>query len=164
MEWFDTLKSRIQRLNRLVSGVGAVFLIPLMLITTADVICRDLFNRPVAGAAELSGYFLAVFVLLGLGYTQQVKGHVGVSVITSRLSPRPRLILNIITTLIGLFIFSILIWQGLIAGIEERTVSDLLRIPQYPFRLLVAVAAFSVCLELLVDVGDSIRKIAGRPS
>jgi TRAP-type C4-dicarboxylate transport system permease small subunit len=161
MGWFDRLKSRIQGLNRWVSGAGAVFLIPLMLITTADVICRDLFNRPVAGAVELSGYFLAVFVLLGLGYTQQVKGHVEVSVIISRLPLRPRLILNIITTLIGLFIFSILVWQGLVVGIRERTVSDMLRIPQSPFRLLVAVAAFSVCLELLVDIGDSIRKLVG---
>ena len=164
MERFDQLKNRIQTLNRLISGVGAVFLIPLMLITTADVICRDLFNRPVAGAVELSGYFLAVFVLLGLGYTQQVKGHVEVSVITSRLPRSPRLILNIITTLMGLFIFSILVWQGLVVGMRERTVSDMLRVPQYPFRLLVAVAAFSVCLEFLVDIGDSIRKLAGRSS
>ncbi len=161
MKWFDRLKSRIQRLNRWISGMGAFFLIPLMLITSADVIGRDLFDRPVTGAVELSGYFLAVFILLGLGYTHQVKGHVEVSIITSRLPRRPRLVLHVLTTLIGLFIFSILVWQGLAVGIRERTVSDMLRIPQSPFRILVAVAAFSVCLELLVDLGDSIRKLAG---
>ena len=47
---------------------------------------------------------------------------------------------------------------------EERTVSDLLRIPQFPFRILVAVAAFLTFLELLIDLGDAIGKLVGRGS
>jgi TRAP-type C4-dicarboxylate transport system permease small subunit len=160
MGWFDRFKNRVQILNRWISIAGAVFLIPLMLGTAADVICRDLFNLPIMGVVESSGYLLAVFILLGLGYAEQVKAHVKVTIMTSRLSPRAQLVLRIITSLISLFIFSILAWQGLIVGIEERTVSDLLRIPQYPFRILVAVGAFFVCLELLIDFGDSVRKLA----
>ena len=164
MDWFDQLKNRIQTVNRWISGVGAVFLIPLMLITAADVVSRDLFNHPIAGVVELSGYFLAIFILLGLAYAQQVKAHVTVSIVTSRL-PRPvQLFLNILVALIGLLIFIVLVWQGLVVGMEERTVSDLLRVPQSPFRLLVAIAAFLVCLELLIDIGDSIKKLAGRSS
>jgi TRAP-type C4-dicarboxylate transport system permease small subunit len=163
MRWFEKSKSLIQTINRMIAGVGAVFLIPLMLITSTDVLSRDVFNHPIPGTIELSGYMLAVFILLGLAYAQQVKAHVGVSIITSRLPHHVQLILNIITTLISLFIFSILIWQGLVVGIEERTVSDLLRIPQYPFRLLVAVAAFFVCLEFLIDIGDSVKKLVGWP-
>jgi hypothetical protein len=51
-----------------------------------------------------------------------------------------------------------------VVGIEERTVSDMLRVPQYPFRILVAIAAFLMCLELLVDFGDSLKKLVGRAS
>jgi TRAP-type C4-dicarboxylate transport system permease small subunit len=87
---------------------------------------------------------------------------VAVSIVTSRLSLRARQVLNMIMTLIGGFIFFILSWQGLVVGVEERTVSDMLRVPQYPFRLLVSVAAFLVCLELLIDLGDSVRKIVRR--
>ena len=135
-----------------------------MLITAADVLMRDVFNRPIPGTVELSQYMLAVFILLGLAYAQQVKAHVAVSIITSRFSERAQLILSIVTTLIGLFIFLILTWQGWVVGIEERTVSDMLRVPQYPFRLLVAVAAFFVCLELLIDLGESIQRLGGRSS
>jgi TRAP-type C4-dicarboxylate transport system permease small subunit len=160
----EKLKQEIQTLNRFIAGVGACFLVPLMLITSADVLTRDLFNHSIPGTVELSEYMLAVFILLGLAYTQQVKAHVGVSIITSRLPHPAPLILNIITTLISLFIFSILAWQGLVVGIEERTVSDMLRIPQYPFRLLVAVAAFLLGLELLIDLGESVKKLVGRSS
>jgi TRAP-type C4-dicarboxylate transport system permease small subunit len=107
---------------------------------------------------------LATFILLGLAYAQQMKAHVAVSIFTSRLPHRAHLILNIITTLLCVFISCILVWQGWVVGIEERTVSDMLRVPQYPFRLLVAIAAFLVCLELLIDFGDSLKKLLGRSS
>jgi len=162
MGWLDNVKKGIQRLNRFISGIGAVFLIPLMLITSSDVIGRDIFNHPIAGTVELSEYMLAVFILMGLAYSQQVKAHVAVSLFISRISARAQLILNMVTILLSLFIFSILAWQGWKVGIEERTVSDMLRIPQYPFRLLVALAAFLLCLELLIDLADAVRKFVER--
>jgi TRAP-type C4-dicarboxylate transport system permease small subunit len=164
MEWWEKSKNLIQTLNRFIAKVGACFLILLMLITAADVLGRDLFGHPIPGTVELSQYMLAVFILLGIAYTQQVKGYVEVSILTSRLPLRVQTILNIITTLLGLFIFSILFWQGWAVGIEERTVSDILRVPQYPFRLLVAVAAFLTCLELLIHLRDAVKKLLRRAS
>jgi hypothetical protein len=51
-----------------------------------------------------------------------------------------------------------------VVGIEEKTVSDMLRVPQYPFRLLIVVAAFLMCLELLIDLRDIMKKLVGRSS
>jgi TRAP-type C4-dicarboxylate transport system permease small subunit len=164
MGWLGKMKKWVQKLNRFVAGVSGFFLIPLMLITAIDVVGRDVFNHPIPGTVELSQYMLAVFILLGLAYTQQVKAHVAVSIFTSHLNEHAQLILNIITTLLCLFISYILVWQGWVVGIEEKTVSDMLRVPQYPFRLLVALAAFLMCLELLIDFGDSLKKLVGRSS
>jgi len=155
----DAFKKVLHKINRWVAGVGACFLIPLMFITAADVVARDVFNHPLPGVIELSQYLLAVCILLGVAYTQQIKGHVGVSLLTSRLSTRTQLMVNLVGTLLGLFLFLLLAWQGLVVGLEEKTVSDMLRVPQYPFRLLVAVAAFFTFLELLIDLGSSIQKL-----
>ncbi len=161
MGWFNRWKGTIQKVNRTISGVGATFLIPLMLLTTADVLGRNLFNDPIAGAVELSEYLLSIFILLGLAYAQQAKAHVGVSLFTSKLSGETQSVLMILTTLISLFICLILAWQGSVVALEERTVSDMLRVPQYPFRLLVAVAGVLTCLELLIDLGNAIQKLKG---
>jgi len=134
----------------------------MMLLTTFDVIGRAALARPIIGTVELSSYMLAVFILLGLAYTHQVKGHVRVSFFISRLPLWAQHIFDIINIVLGLFIISILAWQGWTVGIEERTVSDMLRIPQFPFRLLVAIAAFLLCLELLIDLIASVRKLVGR--
>jgi TRAP-type C4-dicarboxylate transport system permease small subunit len=136
-----------------------VLLVPMMLLTASDIIGRAVWARPIPGAVELSSYMLAVFILLGVAYTHQVKGHVRVTMLVSRLPKRAGLLLDVITTLLSLFIISILAWQGWVVGIEERTVSDMLRIPQLPFRLLVSVAGLFLCLELLIDLWASVEEL-----
>ncbi len=157
--WWSKTKKVIQRLNSYVSIVGMSLLIPLMVLTTGDVIGRSFFKKPIPGTMELSEYLLATFILLGAAYTQQVKGHVGVDFITSRLSPRTAAVCKIITTTLSLFIIAIVVWQGWIEGIGERTVSEMLRIPQYPFRLLVAICGFLLWMELLIDLISLIGKL-----
>jgi len=162
MGWLVTIKKGIQSINFYICSVGMFLLIPMMLLTAADVIGRAVWAWPIPGAVELSSYMLAVFILLGVAYTHQVKGHVRVSMLVSRLPERAGLILDAITTLLSMFILSILAWQGWVVGIEERTVSDMLRIPQLPFRLLVSVAGIFVCLELLIDLSTSVGKLVRR--
>jgi TRAP-type C4-dicarboxylate transport system permease small subunit len=164
MGWFEPVKTGIQKVNRFIAGVGAWFLIPLMIITAFDVVSRDIFNRSIPGTVELSQYMLAVFILLGLAYTHQVKAHVAVSFFTTRLPLPIQTIFHILSGILCLFISCVIAWQGWVIGIEEKSVSDLLRIQQYPFRLLVAFAALLLCLELLIDLGDSLKKFFGGPS
>jgi TRAP-type C4-dicarboxylate transport system permease small subunit len=161
MGW-SRFQNGVHRLNYYASVVGMTLLIPLMLLTTGDIIGRKFFSKTIPGTFELSEYILAVFILLGAAYTQQMKGHVGVDFITSKLRPRARTLCEIITTLLSLFIIGIVIWMGFFEGIREKTVSDMLRIPQYPFRLLVSVGGFLLWLELLIDLVNSVRKLVGR--
>jgi TRAP-type C4-dicarboxylate transport system permease small subunit len=141
---------------------GMLLAIPLMLLTVGDVVGRSLFNKPIPGTFELSEYMLAVIVLLGAAYTQQVKGHVGVDFLTSRYSPKTQAVFQAATTFACLLIIAILAWQGYIEGIHEKAVSDQLRVPQWPFKLLVAVGGLLLWLELLLEFISSLLKVAGR--
>lgn len=129
MAWFEKMKDGLQRMNRRIASVGVLFLIPLMLITAAEVISRDLFNRPIAGCVELSEYLLSIFILLGLAYAHQTRAHVSVTFLLSKVSTPAQRVLQLAVSLISLLLFSILGWQGLVVGLGERTVSDMLRIP-----------------------------------
>lgn len=148
----------IQRTTLYLSYIGMFFLIPMMLITSGEVVGRAFWSRPIPGSMELSSYMLAIFILLGVAYTHQVKGHVRVSMLVSRLPERITLVLDVMTILLSLFIIGIMAWQGWVVGMEERTVSDMLRVPQLPFRLLVCVAGVFLCLELLIDLVDTLKK------
>jgi len=146
------IKFWIRRINRWICYAGMFLILPLMLLTTVDVIGRAAWDRPIPGIVELSSYALDVFILLGLAYTQQVKGHVRVSMLASRMPPRVQIFFEILVTFLSLFIIVLLAWQGFVVGLEETAVSDMLRIAQRPFKILVGVAAFLLCLELVVDL------------
>lgn len=148
----------IQKFNFYTCVIGMSLLLPLMFLTTADALGRKIWSKTIPGIFEISEYLLAIFILLGAGYTQQVKGHAGVEFFISRFPLRIRLICQMITIILSLFIIGIVFWQGLLEGMQEKTVSDMWRIPQYPFRLLVAVGGFSLWLELFFDLQETIIK------
>lgn len=162
MERLEGFQRVIRRTTYLVCAVGMFLAIPLMIITTTDVMSRGFFNKPIPGTLELSEYMLCIIILLGAAYTQQVKGHVGVNFLTKRFSTRTRSLVEILTTLASMFIITIMVWQGFIEGIHEKTVSDMLRVPQWPFRLLVAVGGFLLWMELLIDLLNSIARMGRR--
>jgi TRAP-type C4-dicarboxylate transport system permease small subunit len=162
MQTLDKFRKMVNRASYGACFIGMFLAIPLMLLTVGDVMGRSFFNKPIPGTFELSEYMLAVIVLLGAAYTQQVKGHVGVDFLTSRYAPRTQAVFQAVTTLAGLAIIAILVWQGYLEGIHERAVSDQLRVPQWPFKLLVAVGGLLLWLELLLDFISSVLKIAGR--
>ena len=161
MEWLTKTKTMMQRLTFYVCAVSMFMLIPMMFLTTTDVIGRAFFARPVSGAVELSEYMLAVVILLGLAYTQQVKGHPKVTLVTSRLPLWLQAALEVFVAILGLLIISIVIWQGwvLATGRMSSIVSDVLRIPQLPFRVLVSVGGTLLFLELLVDLATAVGKL-----
>lgn len=159
MERLEGFQRAIRRITYSVCAVGMFLAIPLMLITTGDVISRSFFNKPIPGTLELSEYMLSIIILLGAAYTQQVKGHVGVDFLTKRFSTRTQSVLEIFTTLASIFIVVIIVWQGYVEGIHEKTVSDMLRVPQWPFRLLVAIGGFLLLLELFIDLFNAIARV-----
>jgi TRAP-type C4-dicarboxylate transport system permease small subunit len=162
METFKAIRSFVERTIRFVATIGMVFVLPLMLITTADVVGRGFFNKPIAGTFELSEYMLAVIILLGAAYTQQVKGHVAVDFLTSKFSNKTQALCQTLVLFLSLFIVTILVWQGFMLGIEEKGVTDQLRVPRAPFKMLVGVGGGLLWLQLFFDFIDSITKVVRR--
>lgn len=161
MDWLANIQKRTQRLSYCVSAVSMFVLIPMMLLTTFDVIIRTTLNEPIPGAVEMSSFMLVTVILLGLAYTHQVKGHPSVTILVSRLPYRIQSPVEIIVNLLCLGITSIVIWQGWVVATGDigRVVSDVLRIPQLPFRLLVPVGGALLFLEFLADLLTSTKKL-----
>ncbi|AFM23146.1 TRAP transporter small permease subunit [Desulfomonile tiedjei] len=157
---YTRIRDVIQTATRVLGYVGMVFIFPMMLLTSADATYRDLFSRTIPGAFELSSLMLSILVLLGLAYAQQMRDHVRVTFLVERLPEKLGTIVTIITTLMSMSIVAILCWQGVVLSLENTQVSDMLRIPQWPFRMLVAVGAFFLLLEFFFDLVDSVRRLA----
>ena len=83
-------------------------------------------------------------------------------VLVSRFSPRARAVIDSITHLFSLGLFSLVIWQSALYAsrlAEGHNVSGVLSLPIYPFVIAVAFGSLLFCLVLLIDLLSSLAKV-----
>lgn len=150
------LLNRIERiLQRMLMAVAAFFLLAMMLMTCADILCRQVW-KPLPGVFELMGYFGALVVACALAYTQHRKDHIAVDILTNHFPPRVQALLQMINRLLCMFFSLIAAWQiGKLAHNLKVTgeVSETLHIIYHPFAYGVAAGfvllGFVFFIELL---------------
>ncbi len=107
-----------------------------MLLTSADVVARYLFNRPIRGAFEVTELLLLVLIFAGLPLVSHADEHVTMDFVDRMLPPRAvGALVRVMHALIAV-IFFFLTWQvwikaGRISGYGDTT--DVLRIAIGPF-------------------------------
>ena len=95
----------VHKTSSIFNSVAACLLFLLMIAGPADVLGRYLLNAPINGTMERGQLILALMVFLSWGHTQLKRGHVSVELFISRFPTRLRILSEIVTTLITLFMF-----------------------------------------------------------
>ena len=156
----------VNRLSAMLNIVGMSIIMVMMFLTTIDVVGRKVFNHPIKGGLELSEFMLAAVIWLGLAYTTVMRGHISMTLLVSRFSPRTQAFFDIPACLAGLLYFVLIGWQGfemVLTAHQLGDVTDVLRLPVFLFRVLVPVGSFVVCLVLINQLSSSFRQ-AKKPS
>ena len=146
---------------KVTNNIAAVLLFFLMLFTCADVLLRYLFNQPIDGSFELTEFMMAIIVSFSLANGALHKRHVKVDLLVSRLPKRGQIFMNSLAYLIFLVLYALITWQIIPRAMqmtEFNQVSLILRIPVYPFVLLVAVGTGALCIVLLKNFLDELHK------
>ncbi len=163
-DFFFRFKKRIKWFTNVALSIGMGWVIVMMLLTTIDVAGRYFLSKPIPGAIEMSEFMLAIFGILGMAYTHQSGANVKVTMLTSALPPKLAKFTETITLLLSLQIVAMLAWYGIVSGIEELdlgTTTDTLGIPIYPLYFLLSAGAWLLCLELLVNLIESVQEFFG---
>ena len=77
-------------LARFSVSVGALLVLVTVVLMSYSVVMRYLLNIPQTWTDELVGYFLVCIVMLGVSESLRRGDHIGVDLITERLSPQVR--------------------------------------------------------------------------
>jgi TRAP-type C4-dicarboxylate transport system permease small subunit len=161
----NTLAKGIRLMNNAVRYVCAGLLFVMMALGTADVLGRYLFDKPILGTLETFEILLPAIVLLGLGYTQENRAHVRMSILVSHLSFRTQTVLNLLTNACALLISILILWRGWVLTVSYwrmgRTIPTI-RVPMFLPQLLVPLAALILSLVLIVQMLQSITELRGR--
>lgn len=136
--------------------ISGIVVLLLCLYTTVDVVGRYLLNKPLWAAYELTMILLIYITFWGLAYVQARRGHMRLEFLYQKLGPRGRIVLDIVSILIGLFLFVIVTWQGWEWAIHswkiQETTMGAYIVPLFPARIGLAIGSLIFVIQYLIDL------------
>jgi tripartite ATP-independent transporter DctM subunit len=166
-----SLTSTIDRLEKLnltatkyINGVGVFFLFVMMMVTVVDVTCRFLFNLPVTGSIEITGFLLLLTIFLGIPYASARGQHIRIDLLSAKFKGRRALVLESITLLVEIALFAVLVWQSIRYSVLMHTmnrVTAVLRLAESPFVLMVSfgslIAGIGLTIKLMRNIAIAVQ-------
>jgi len=152
----------IDALNERIGRLVLWLVLAMVLVSSANALSRYAFNLSSNAWLELQWYLFAAVFLLCSGYTLLHNEHIRIDVVSSRLSRRTQVWIDIFGTLFFLFPLSITImwlsWpifmNAWMSGEISSNAGGLIR---WPARLLVPVGFFLLTLQ---GVSELIKRVA----
>lgn len=162
------LERALVRVESVFSAVTVVMMLAIMVIVTADVLLRYLFNSPIQWAFDLIGlYLMAGIFFLSLSSTYAEHGHVGVDVLMQRLPPKGLRLAEMLTCLVAIPFFAAVAKVGADRAIgnfvNHDTLSGLIPWPTWIAAALVPLGCGVLVLRLAFRLlGHLASLISGR--
>lgn len=165
-----TLTNRFIRIVEFLSeNVGkavAWFNLLVMLFISIEVVARYGFNSPTIWVWDISIQLIAAVALFGAAYALLQGTHVKVDVLSIRLSPRKKALLDMIMSSLFFICIGVLVWkgweQGILAVKQQETMPGIFHPPLYPLKMAVPVAAFLLFLQGAVKFMRDLAIVRGR--
>jgi tripartite ATP-independent transporter DctM subunit len=155
LKCLDRLEQFSLDLTKYINSVGVCFLALMMLVTNVDVFGRFLFNLPVTGSLEITGFLLLITIMLGIPYAAARDQHIKIDLLTSKMGDSAKLKVESLALLTGLSLFVILSWcsvdHALLMGKLNR-VTAVLEMPLSPFIYIVTFSFFMTCFVLVIKL------------
>jgi len=161
-----TISHAIDTLNERVGRTVLWLVLVMALVSASNALARYLFNLSSNAWLELQWYLFASVFLLCAGYTLLHNEHIRIDVVSSRLSRRSQLWIDILGTLFFLLPVSIFImwlsWPVFVNAWTSQEISGnaggLIR---WPVRLLVPLGFFLLSLQGLSELIKRIAVLRG---
>lgn len=150
--------------SKIVHGMDTIAqwtLVALMGLTVVNIVLRVL-RHPLIGTYEFVSFLAAVAISFTLACCALHRGHIAVTILVNRLSPRSRAVIEILAGTVSLVFFLFSAWyvaQYATDMVVSGEVSPTTRTPFYPFIYGVALSFVALCLVLFTDLVHSFKKV-----
>ncbi len=144
----------VKRLSVWGEWVGVAGITVMIAVTCIDVVGAKLFLLPVPGAIEIVSLVQVAAIVFAVAATQREGGHISVEMFVAKFPPRLRAGVKALTSLLGLILFVLLIYEGIGLGneyLEAGEVTATVKIPFYPFAYVFSIALLPVAMMMLID-------------
>ncbi len=158
----ERLTAFFNRFSAKAHDVGTLFFLPLMIfLITLNVVLRYGFNAPLIWGDEVNGLILFLVVFLSLTFTWDQKKHIRMEIVYVLLKGRMRSLADLATGITGILFFGLMGIQCLRDipyMIRTNETGEELRIPLWPFRVVMVLISFVFVLKLIFYVIQGRKK------
>lgn len=142
--------------------LGAVWVVLIMLLITADVSGRALFNAPLFGVPEIVKISVVGLVWCMMAHTLKIGAHLRSTILLDRMPPAAKRWVKILSNLMGLVMFALIVYSGWDQMIEAWRIGEFegeepVRVPTAPVRSLVLMGAALTSIQFLVMLVEQYR-------
>ena len=162
----DNLLSKSDRFMRPIEDsinmLAALAIFALMILGSAQIVLRSVFNSPIAGYIDLVELSMASMAFLGAAYCQRMGAHIRMEILIGRFKGRTLWGAEIIGTLLALFIIGVLIYHGWGHFMRAYELGDSTidaEYPVWPSKLLVPIAFAVWWIRLFIQLVGSLRLV-----
>jgi len=153
----------VDMIRKVLSHGAMIGLLGMMMLGTADVVGRYLFNRPITGTLEMFEILLPVLVLFSLADTQSNDEHLTAGVIDFfHFKPETRTKIRFGVQVLVFCLFLLIIWRGVGGAMltlrSHRRISNV-ELPLWIPQLVVPLGALVMCMVLVVQMVETANKI-----
>ena len=162
------LDKAIDTFNEKLCFYAAFLVLPLIMVVVWEVFMRYGLNTPTSWAFEVTVFLYGLHFSFALAYAHKHNTHVAIDVFESRLSPKSRTILRIITNL-GLFLPTIGLLTYYIGAMAATSwkqwehASSSWAPAIYPFKTLMAIGFVLFLLQGIAKLIQDIRSLKETP-
>ena len=151
-------------ISMIAARIGMLAIVILLFLTVADVLGRFILNKPIPGTFELTKILFALSVFFSFSVSQYNGENLGITLIYDRFPLRGKGVLDFISSVVSIAMFSVAFLQMLKYGARMRgtnTSTSVLRLPMHPWIYLGSVGVLCLVLVLIKDLAVSIKELKG---
>jgi len=135
-----------------VAATGWIFV--MIMIVVCDVSGRTLINAPLAGTPEIIKISNPAIAFLQITYVLWLGRHIRSTVILSRVSPFVSTLINILSALMGIFVFALNFYSGWDLAVTALEVGEYegegaLRVPTAPLRIIILIGSALMVIQFI---------------
>jgi C4-dicarboxylate transporter DctQ subunit len=154
MKAAEKARAIIDRLVTALAVVAAGLIVADALAVSVEVLVRRFLGVTHAGLFEITEYSLLWITFLAVAWLLKNNGHISVDIVVSRLTPRLRAIINIVTSIICTILFGVLVWySGKLTLLDYQTgfsMGSALRPLKWPIEIIIPICCFLLFIEMLM--------------
>jgi TRAP-type mannitol/chloroaromatic compound transport system permease small subunit len=158
----ETIIRGLNALNEKVGYYSSLLILPLVAVVIYEVFVRYVFSAPTSWGFEMTTFLYGMHFMLCLGDAQRTDTHVRIDIFESRLQPRNRNILRIITNVclfipaIGFMAFGSIKYAATSWSMVERASSSW-NPAIYPYKTFMAIGFVLFFLAGVAKLLEDIR-------